>query len=61
MKIYITRFLILLQIYFSWANEQVFDIHVHIWNGETSVKEYLSKLDSTGQSVIKFGSIHIAY
>lgn len=60
MKIYNILFLILLQVHFSWAQEQVFDTHVHIWNGETSVKEYLCELDSTGQSVTKFGAIHMA-
>ena len=42
------------------AEEQVFDVHVHIWEGEKSLKEYLGQLASTGQPVSRFGAIHMA-
>lgn len=39
---------------------RIFDVHVHIWEGEKSVKEYLAQLASTGQEVTRFGGIHMA-
>ena len=42
------------------AEEKIFDVHVHIWDGEKSVKEYLAQLESTGQHVTGFGGIHMA-
>ncbi len=42
------------------AEDKLFDTHVHIWNGEKSVKEYLAQLESAGQSVTSFGGIHMA-
>lgn len=42
------------------AEDRIFDVHVHIWNGEKSVKEYLAQLESTGQHVTGFGGIHMA-
>ena len=42
------------------AEEKIFDVHVHIWDGEKSVKEYLTQLESTGQHVTAFGGIHMA-
>lgn len=39
---------------------QVFDVHVHIWEGEKSVKEYLAQLAAAGQEVTGFGGIHMA-
>ena len=41
-------------------NENVFDIHVHLWDGNKSYDEYISQLDSTGMQVTKFGGILIA-
>jgi len=40
--------------------ESVFDFHVHIWNGDTSVKQYLAQLDSDKLEVAGFGAILIA-
>jgi len=40
--------------------EKIFDTHVHIWEGESSVKEYLAQLTADGQSVSRFGGIHMA-
>jgi hypothetical protein len=40
--------------------EKVFDFHVHIWNGDASVKEYLAQLEHDKQSVDGFGAILIA-
>lgn len=42
------------------AEEKLFDAHVHIWEGERSVKEYLAQLDSAGLDVTGFGGIHMA-
>ncbi len=42
------------------AEDRIFDVHVHIWNGEQSVKEYLAQVESTGQHVTGFGGIHMA-
>jgi len=39
---------------------QIFDVHVHIWEGEKSVKEYLAQLAAAGQEVTRFGGIHMA-
>lgn len=38
----------------------VFDVHVHIWEGEKSVKEYLAQVAADGQKVTRFGGIHMA-
>jgi uncharacterized protein len=40
--------------------KDVFDLHVHIWNGEQSYHEYKANLDSTGQVITRFGAIHMA-
>lgn len=40
--------------------EKIFDVHVHIWQGERSVKEYLAQLSADGQSMTRFGGIHMA-
>jgi uncharacterized protein len=42
------------------AEERIFDTHVHIWNGEKSVKEYLAQVESAGLKVTGFGGIHMA-
>ena len=42
------------------ADDRVFDVHVHIWDGEKSVKEYLAQVQSAGQQVTGFGGIHMA-
>jgi uncharacterized protein len=45
----------------AMANAQrVFDTHVHIWHGETSVLEYEAQLKATHQSVTRFAGILIA-
>ena len=40
--------------------ENVFDFHVHVWDGDTSVKEYLAQLAHDKQGVAGFGAIVIA-
>lgn len=45
---------------YSFAQQQVFDTHVHLWEGEKSIKRYLAQLDSAGQAVTRFGGILIA-
>lgn len=43
-----------------WGQDPIFDDHVHIWNGETSVKEYLAQVEDAGEQVTRFGGIHMA-
>src|SRR5688572_20065233 len=38
----------------------VFDIHVHIWEGEKSVKDYLAEVKAEGRAVTRFGAIWMA-
>jgi predicted TIM-barrel fold metal-dependent hydrolase len=40
--------------------QRVFDTHVHIWNGESSVQAYKAQLKDTHQSVTRFAGILIA-
>lgn len=40
--------------------DKLFDTHVHIWNGEKSVQEYLDQVKSGGLTVTGFGGIHMA-
>jgi uncharacterized protein len=40
--------------------QRVFDTHVHIWNGETSLRDYEAQLKTTHQSVTRFAGILIA-
>jgi hypothetical protein len=40
--------------------QRVFDSHVHIWNGETSVHEYEAQLKETHQIATRFAGILIA-
>jgi predicted TIM-barrel fold metal-dependent hydrolase len=42
------------------AEDRLFDVHVHVWEGEKSVKEYLTQLQSAGLRVTGFGGIHMA-
>jgi ribosomal protein L19 len=40
--------------------QRVFDTHVHIWNGETSVRAYEAQLKETQQTATRFAGILIA-
>lgn len=42
------------------AAQSIFDLHVHLWEGETSIREYEARLRADGQSVTRFGGIHMA-
>jgi predicted TIM-barrel fold metal-dependent hydrolase len=42
------------------AQDRVFDVHVHLWNGEKSVQDYLAQLAETKQKVTRFGGIWMA-
>jgi predicted TIM-barrel fold metal-dependent hydrolase len=42
------------------STQRVFDTHVHIWNGETSVRAYEAQLKETHQTVTRFAGILIA-
>lgn len=42
------------------AQEKVFDLHVHLWEGEKSANEYLAQLKETGQTVTHFGIMWMA-
>lgn len=42
------------------AQNEVFDVHVHLWHGERSVREYTEQQASTGQDATRFGAILMA-
>jgi uncharacterized protein len=42
------------------AQEKIFDLHVHIWEGRKSLDTYYAQLDSTHQAVTQFCGILIA-
>jgi hypothetical protein len=44
----------------SRSTQRVFDTHVHIWNGESSVRAYEAQLMETHQGVTRFAGILIA-
>lgn len=39
------------------AQTPVFDLHVHLWNGETSLREYEAQLKASGRDVTGFGAM----
>jgi hypothetical protein len=39
------------------AQEKVFDSHVHLWHGETSLREYEAQLKAANQQVAGFGAM----
>jgi predicted TIM-barrel fold metal-dependent hydrolase len=45
---------------YAQADERIFDVHVHVWEAEKSVKEYLSQVQAAGLRVTGFGGIHMA-
>jgi hypothetical protein len=60
MKQFLTSLLLLSVLQAGRAQAQAFDVHVHLWNGEKSVQEYLAQLDETKQKVGHFGGIWMA-
>jgi predicted TIM-barrel fold metal-dependent hydrolase len=60
MKHCLTSLLLLLLLQAAGAQDKVFDVHVHLWKGEESVREYLSQLSETKQKVTRFGGIWMA-
>ena len=42
----------------AMAQERIFDVHVHLWEGETSLQEYLQQAKSAGFNVDRIGAIH---
>lgn len=44
----------------AWADDRVFDAHVHVWEGEKSIRAYQAQLRADGQDVAGFGGIHMA-
>jgi uncharacterized protein len=40
--------------------QEVFDVHVHLWNGEKSIQEYVSQVEATTQGVTRFGGMLMA-
>jgi predicted TIM-barrel fold metal-dependent hydrolase len=58
----LARFTLLILLPFAAAAQQkTFDSHVHIWEGEKSVKDYLSQVGQSQRSVTRFGAIWIAH
>jgi uncharacterized protein len=39
------------------AQTPVFDLHVHLWNGEESLRAYQAQLKATGQEISGFGAM----
>lgn len=39
------------------AQDQVIDTHVHLWNGEASIREYEAQIKAAGRSVSGFGAM----
>ena len=60
MKAALLAFLLLLIPAITSAQQRVFDTHVHIWNGEKSVREYEAQLKETHQTMTRFAAILIA-
>ena len=44
----------------AFAQDKVFDTHVHIWEGEKSVRAYLAQVEETKRKVTRFGGIWMA-
>ena len=42
------------------AADPVFDVHVHLWDGEASVQAYTAQVESAGRRATGFGGIHMA-
>lgn len=42
----------------AMAQERIFDAHVHLWEGETSLQEYLQQAKAAGFKVDRIGAIH---
>ncbi len=60
MKNLTSGLLLLLLSHAAHAEDRIFDVHVHVWNGEQSVKEYLAQVEAGGLPVAGFGGIHMA-
>lgn len=41
----------------AFGQDRVIDTHVHLWNGEASIREYEAQLKAAGQSVSAFGAM----
>lgn len=41
----------------AFGQEKTFDSHVHLWNGEASIRDYEAQLKAGGQSVAGFGAM----
>lgn len=39
------------------AQDRVIDTHVHLWNGEASIRDYQAQLKAAGQTVSEFGAM----
>jgi predicted TIM-barrel fold metal-dependent hydrolase len=55
-----TSLSLLLLLQSAHARDRVFDVHVHLWNGEKSVQDYMAQLAETKQKVARFGGIWMA-
>ncbi|MFD0324613.1 amidohydrolase family protein [Lysobacter gummosus] len=42
------------------AQDEVFDVHVHLWHGEKSLKEYYAQLEAEHQPVARHSGIYMA-
>ncbi|AJA07744.1 amidohydrolase 2 [Sphingopyxis fribergensis] len=41
----------------AFGQDQLFDTHVHLWNGEASIKDYQAQLKAANRSVDAFGAM----
>lgn len=41
----------------AFGQDRVIDTHVHLWNGEASIRDYEAQLKAAGQSVSAFGAM----
>lgn len=41
----------------AFGQDRVIDMHVHLWNGEASIRDYEAQLKAAGQSVSAFGAM----
>lgn len=60
MKNYMLAFMFIAIPSLVLAQKDVFDTHVHLWEGAQSYNSYISQLDSTHQDVTRFAGILIA-
>jgi predicted TIM-barrel fold metal-dependent hydrolase len=49
--------LLLLPFQAAFGQERIFDLHVHLWHGEASIREYEAQLKAANQPISGFGAM----